>query len=162
MKLRILILLFFFICVTSSSFAVVDTKERVQSERIQNSKKENFSKKKNIKKRKFRLRDLFQWKKKIKKARQIEKRKVPPSAGWSLTFALLGILCLGIPFQYIGFVLFLGLEIAALILGIIGLKKIDRDLEKWKGKGIAIVGILIPIIIFIWLIALLSWVLKNP
>ena len=169
MKLKIFTLILLFCFSSFSSFAVIDSPERVQTERIQNFQKENFSKKKNIKKRKFRLRDLFQWKKKIKKARKENKKNFSPIALASLILAVGGIglvllgTILGLPFLSYAFI---GAEVAAFIAGILGLRDIKANPEKLKGKGMAwagiiisgLIGVLIVVVFIALIIAFSNWI----
>ena len=158
MKLRILMLFFFFTFSTSSTFAVIDVNEQEPTQRIQNFPKENFSKKKNIKKRKFRLRDFFKLKKKIKKARKVDKKEISTHAIISLVLALsgigIGIMALRHATLFLAY-LFFGAELGAIILGVLGLYKIMRNPENLKGKGLAWAGIIIPLLVGLLLLALL-------
>jgi len=162
MKLKIITFLLLFSFSSFFSFAVVDSKDRVQTEKVQNFQKEDISKsahrvvgQKKIKKRKFRLRDLFQLKKKIKKAKKENEKKFSKLALISLISAFAGIgiatlasiLMVGIlPYA------FLGAELVAFVTGILGLGEIKRDPENLKGKGMALAGIIISSLVGILLI----------
>ena len=159
MKLKILTLLLLFSLSSFSAFAVIDSKKRVQTQRIQNFQKENFSKKKKIKKRKFRLRDLFRWKKKFKKVKPIDETKVIPSAWWNLSLGILGTFIILLPgFSTFGFLIFIALQLSALILGILALKGIKRNPQIYRGKGIAWAGISIVILWTLLILAFAIWI----
>ena len=134
MKLKIITLLLLFSFGSFSSLAVVDTKERVQTERIQN-----------IKKRKFRLRDLFQWKKKIKKPRKENTKKISVTALISFICGVLGMASLLLIFAntvWNPILLTIGLKLVALTLGILSLLgPLKNNPEQLKGKWMAWIGI---------------------
>lgn len=162
MKLKIITLLLLFSICSFSSFAVIDSKERVLTERIQSFPKENFSKKKTIKKRKFRLWDLFQLKKKVRKARKEGKKKVSIFAVISFVLAAIGTAIL-ISGDLSGILLiFLLIVLAAFITGMIGLSRIKQNPERLKGKVLARLGIIISASVALFfigaiLVAILSW-----
>ncbi len=72
-------------------------------------------------------------------------RKTNTAALLSFIFGLVGLFIGGIPFG-----------VAAAILGIIGLVKIGKYPERFKGKGFAIVGLILGIIDFLLVVAFLS------
>lgn len=72
-------------------------------------------------------------------------RKVNTLALLSFIFAILSLFILGIPFG-----------IAAVVCGIIGLSQIGKSPEVYKGKGFAIVGLIIGLIAVIIVLAALS------
>jgi len=113
------------------------------------------------KKRKFRLRDLFRWKKKIKKAKQEENIKTSPSAGWSLALAIVGSAIMLLGGINSGFltVTFLLLEVIAFILGIIGLRSIKKYPKRFKGKEVAWAGIIISSLWMLIVLAFFYWLL---
>ena len=160
MKLKILTFLLLFSLSSFSSFAIIDIKKKEPTERIQNFKKENFSKKKKFKKRKFRLRDLFRWKKKIKKVKPIDETKIIPSAWWSLSLGILGTLIILLPgFSFLVFLIFIALQLSALILGILALKGIERNPQIFRGKNIAWAGITIFILWTLLILAFFIWLI---
>jgi len=160
MKLKIITLFLLFFFNSISSFAVIDTKKRVQSEQVQNFPKENFSQKKKIKKRKFRLRDLFQWKKKIKKARKKEKKEISNFAIGSLACAILGTIAFIFYVSNLSFYIyvFLLFEISAFVLGKIALSKIKKEPEKLRGEIMARIGVIIPVLWALIIIGLFLWI----
>ena len=72
-------------------------------------------------------------------------KKLNTLALLSFIFALLSLIILGIPFG-----------IAAVVCGIIGLNQISKSPDVYKGKGFAIVGIIIGLIAVVVVLAALS------
>jgi len=167
MKLKIFTLLLLFNLNSFSSYAVLDVKEDVVSKTTQNFKKENFSKNKKLKKRKFRLRDLFVIKRTLKKAKRRnkgEKKKLHLAALLSGIFATIVIILARISSSMISSAIFLDVllilfAIAALILGIIGKKKIKKNPDQFKGEILSVFGIvtsalLLATLLFVIFVAL--------
>jgi len=159
MKQKIIILLGFFILNTFSSFAVIDVKKDNSIKTIQHFKNDKFSKKESTKKRKFRLRDLFVIKKKLKRVKEKNDKKESKKANWSLGLSILGIvllLSLGESTVF-GLLAFLS-AILGFIMGVLALIEINKNPDTLKGKKMAWIGIILGVLWFgVALLLLLSY-----
>lgn len=176
MKLKIfsLILFCFFNFSTTSSAALdvkkkedieISKKDKLREARIHSTQNRKWyqkkRKKRKVKKRRFRLRDLFNWKKTSRKGKKIEPltdKKTSTSALLSAIFAIAGLFLLILFSSYyysiipIAFAIF---NVLAFILGIKGLREIKRNPDELEGKTDAWIGLIISgfwIAIFIFLL----------
>ena len=94
----------------------------------------------------------------------VSKNKVSGLAITALVLGIVGVFCSWafawmIPLNFV-------LGIAALVIGIIAFKKISAGISSLKGRGIALVGIILGsvtiIVAIIYLILVLTWGVAHP